>query len=438
MYTLVIYLYMCAVGIAAIFNKRARKLAVGHRKAFFQLKHQVQKDARYLWFHAASLGEFEQGRPLMERLRREHPEYKILLTFFSPSGYEVRKDWEGADVICYLPLDTPAHVRLFFHFVKPEALFLIKYEFWQNYLKGCQRLHIPVYSVSSIFRPGQIFFRWYGRGYARVLTRVTHFFVQNQQSADLLASLGISGNVTVAGDTRFDRVLDIRASARPLPLVEKFAAGHVVFVAGSSWPPDEALFIPWFLERSNPVPPATSTPPAARDQVSYSATVSPNPTAASPRLIIAPHLIGEDHLRDIESRLAGLRVLRYTAATEENVADADVLIINCFGLLSSIYRYGQLAMVGGGFGAGIHNVPEAAVYGIPVLIGPNNQNFREARHLLDAGACFEVHDAADFNRIADHLLSDTEAYTRSAEAARHYIADNAGATDTIYQTIFPA
>ena len=233
MYTLVIYLYMCAVGIAAIFNKRARKLAVGHRKAFFQLKHQVQKDARYLWFHAASLGEFEQGRPLMERLRREHPEYKILLTFFSPSGYEVRKDWEGADVICYLPLDTPAHVRLFFHFVKPEALFLIKYEFWQNYLKGCQRLHIPVYSVSSIFRPGQIFFRWYGRGYARVLTRVTHFFVQNQQSVDLLASLGISGNVTVAGDTRFDRVLDIRASARPLPLVEKFAAGHVVFVAGS-------------------------------------------------------------------------------------------------------------------------------------------------------------------------------------------------------------
>ena len=412
MYSFAIFLYMCAVGIAAIFNKRARKLAVGHRKAFFQLKRQVQKTDRYIWFHAASLGEFEQGRPLMERLRREHPEYKLLLTFFSPSGYEVRKNWEGADVICYLPLDTPGAVRVFFHFVKPEMLFLIKYEFWQNYLKGCRRLGIPVYSVSSIFRPNQIFFRWYGRGYAKVLDTVTHFFVQNQQSADLLATLGHKDNVTIVGDTRFDRVLDIRSAARPLPLVEKFAEGHTVFVAGSSWPPDEALFIPWFVGSTG---------------------------KSSPRkLIIAPHLIGEDHLRDIESRLQGHRVLRYSAATEENVADAEVLIIDCFGLLSSIYRYGQLAMVGGGFGVGIHNVPEAAVYGIPVLIGPNNQNFREARHLLDIGACFEIHDAADFTQIADHLLSDPEAYHRAAEAARRYIADNAGATDVIYQTIFSA
>ena len=409
MYSFAIFLYMCAVGIAAIFNKRARKLAVGHRRAFFQLKRQVLRDARYIWFHAASLGEFEQGRPLMERLRREHPEYKILLTFFSPSGYEVRKNWEGADVICYLPLDTPGAVRLFFHFVKPEMLFLIKYEFWQNYLKGCQRLGIPVYSVSSIFRPDQVFFRWYGRGYAKVLNKVTHFFVQNQQSADLLASLDIKDNVTTVGDTRFDRVLDIQSAARPLPLVEKFATGHTVFVAGSSWPPDEALFIPWFEQRP-----------------------------AGDRLIIAPHLIGEDHLRDIESRLKGRRVLRYSAANEDNVAQAEVLIIDCFGLLSSIYRYGQLAMVGGGFGVGIHNVPEAAVYGIPVLIGPNNQNFREARHLLDTGACFEVHDATDFAQTADRLLSDSEAYTIAAQAARSYIADNAGATDIIYKAVFSA
>ena len=400
---------MCLVGIAAIFNKRARLLAVGHRKAFFQLKRQVQKNARYVWFHAASLGEFEQGRPLMERLRREHPEYKILLTFFSPSGYEVRKNWDGADVICYLPLDTPTHVRIFFHFVRPEMLFLIKYEFWQNYLKGCKKRGIPVYSVSSIFRPTQIFFRWYGRhGYAKVLDKVTYFFVQNQQSKDLLATLGHTDNVTIVGDTRFDRVLDIRDAAKPLPLVEKFASGHTVFVAGSSWPPDEALFIPWFKAKP----------------------------AGSYKLIIAPHLIGEDHLRDIESQLSDHRVLRYSAATEENVAEADVLIIDCFGLLSSIYRYGQLAMVGGGFGAGIHNIPEAAVYGIPVLIGPNNQNFREARYLLEAGACFEVHDAEEFIRTADHLLTDKEAYSRAAEAARHYICDNAGATDTIYRTVF--
>lgn len=420
MYSFAIILYMCAIGIAAIFNKRARKLAVGHRKAFSLLKSQVDKDARYIWFHAASLGEFEQGRPLMERLRREHPEYKILLTFFSPSGYEVRKNWEGADVICYLPLDTPAHVRLFFHFVKPEMLFLIKYEFWQNYLKGCRRLGIPVYSVSSIFRPNQIFFRWYGRGYAKVLDKITHFYVQNQQSADLLASLGHTDNVTVVGDTRFDRVLDIRKAARPLPLVEKFAADHPVFIAGSSWPPDEALFIPWFLERT------ASGSPAGDSSV-----------GSSLKLIIAPHVIGEDHLRDIENRLAGRRILRYSAATEDNVSAAEVLIIDCFGLLSSIYRYGRLALVGGGFGVGIHNVPEAAVYGIPVLIGPNNQNFREARHLLDVGACFEVHDAADFSQTADRLLSDSEAYNRAAEAARCYIADNAGATDIIYKKVFP-
>ena len=408
MYSLAIYLYMFAVGIAAIFNKRARQLAVGHRKAFFQLKRQVRKGERYVWFHAASLGEFEQGRPLMERLRREHPELKILLTFFSPSGYEVRKDWEGADVICYLPLDTPAHARLFFHFVRPECLFLIKYEFWQNYLRRCKKLGIPVYSVSSIFRPDQIYFRWYGRGYAKVLSTVTHFFVQNETSRELLASLGYTSNVTVVGDTRFDRVLDIRDAAKPLPLVERFAQDHTVFVAGSSWPPDEALFIPWLKRRATP----------------------------GLRLIIAPHLIGEDHLRDIESQLDGFRVLRYSRATEENVEAADVLIIDCFGLLSSIYRYGQLAMVGGGFGAGIHNIPEAAVYGIPVLIGPNNQNFREARYLLDAGACFEVHDANDFTAQADRLLTDADAYRRAAEAARRYISDNSGATDVIYRHVF--
>jgi len=402
---------MLAVGIAAIFSKRARKLAIGHQCAFVRLKRMVDKSAHYIWFHAASLGEFEQGRPLMERLRREHPEYKILLTFFSPSGYEVRKDWEGADIVCYLPLDTPTNVRIFFHYVQPEMLFLIKYEFWHNYLKSCKRRGIPVYSVSSIFRPNQIFFRWYGHlgGYRHVLSCITHFFVQNQQSKDLLATLGHTDNVTVVGDTRFDRVLDIRRAAKPLPLVETFAADHTVFVAGSSWPPDEALFIPWFK--------------GSRVQGSL-------------RLIIAPHQIGEDHLRAIEQVLDGFKVLRYTQATASNVSDADVLIIDCFGLLSSIYRYGQLAMVGGGFGAGIHNIPEAAVYGIPVIIGPNNQNFREARYLLDAGACFEVHDASEFNHIADHLLSEANAYRTAAEAARSYIAENSGATDTIYAHVF--
>ena len=409
---------MLAVGIAALFNKRARKLAIGHQYAFVRLKRLVEKDARYIWFHAASLGEFEQGRPLMERLRREHPEYKILLTFFSPSGYEVRKDWEGADIVCYLPLDTPTNVRIFFHYVQPKMLFLIKYEFWHNYLQACRRRGIPVYSVSSIFRPNQIFFRWYGRlgGYRRVLNCITHFYVQNQQSKDLLATIGHTDNVTVVGDTRFDRVIDIRNAAKPLPLVEKFAEGHTVFVAGSSWPPDEALFIPWFKSRVE---------------------LQRGSEASSTKLIIAPHMIGEDHLRAIEQALDGHRTLRYSKATDDNVATADVLIIDCFGLLSSIYRYGQLAMVGGGFGVGIHNIPECAVYGIPVIIGPNNKNFREARYLLDAGACFEVHDAKEFNGIANHLLTDADAYRRAADAARSYIADNSGATDIIYSKTFP-
>ncbi len=425
---------MLAVGIAALFNKRARKLAIGHQYAFLRLKRLVEKDARYIWFHAASLGEFEQGRPLMERLRREHPEYKILLTFFSPSGYEVRKDWDGADIVCYLPLDTPTNVRIFFHYVKPEILFLIKYEFWHNYLKACRRRGIPVYSVSSIFRPNQIFFRWYGRlgGYRSVLNCITHFYVQNQQSKDLLATIGHTDNVTVVGDTRFDRVIDIRNAAKPLPLVEKFAKGYTVFVAGSSWPPDEALFIPWF--KSSRVLEVSSE--QARAQEFKSSALNPQPSALN-RLIIAPHQIGEDHLHAIEQALDGYHVLRYSAATEENVATADVLIIDCFGLLSSIYRYGQLAMVGGGFGVGIHNIPECAVYGIPVIIGPNNKNFREARYLLDAGACFEVHDAKEFNGIANHLLTDADAYRRAADAARSYIADNSGATDIIYSKTFP-
>ncbi|MBO4905455.1 MAG: 3-deoxy-D-manno-octulosonic acid transferase [Bacteroidaceae bacterium] len=397
---------MLAVGLVSLFNKRALMLGRGHMNAFKTLKKQFKPTDEYVWVHAASLGEFEQGRPLMERLKREHPELKILLTFFSPSGYEVRKDWEGADIVCYLPFDTPAQVHLFFHYFKPKMLILIKYEFWQNYLKACKKRGIPVYSVSSIFRPNQIFFRWYGRaGYNKVLNKVTHFFVQNEQSRELLASLGYD-NVTVVGDTRFDRVIDIRKAAKPLPLVEAFAANHRVFVAGSSWPGDEALFIPWFKRQQGM------------------------------KLIIAPHIIDESHLHEIETALVGKKVLRYTDATPDNVAEADVLIVNCFGLLSSIYRYGQVAMVGGGFGHGIHNVPEAAVYGMPVIIGPNNNNFREARHLIDVGACFEVHDSTEFDAIADRLYSDHEFLQHAGEEAGSYIHGNAGATDIIYKHIF--
>lgn len=409
LYTLAIYLYMLAVIIVSPFHKKARQIVVGHWHTFRILRRQIDRNARYVWFHAASLGEFEQGRPLMERFRKLHPEYKILLTFFSPSGYEVRKNYDGADVICYLPFDTPGNVISFLRLARPEMLFLIKYEFWQNFIIGCAAMHIPVYSVSSIFRPNKIYFRWYGRTYAKAtLHKIAHFFVQDEESASLLSGIKIRDNVTVVGDTRFDRVIDICMAAKELPLIERFKDGKTVVVAGSSWGPDEDLLIPYFNEHPEL------------------------------KLILAPHVIDESHLRQIEAKLKrpSMRYTDVVARAEKNesfdVSQQDCLIINCFGLLSSIYRYGEVAYVGGGFGVGIHNVPEAAVYGVPVLIGPNNEKFREAQDLLRLGGCFEVHDRSDFNATLTHLLTDQSALNAAGTASRNYIHGNAGAADAIF------
>ncbi|MGM9687889.1 MAG: 3-deoxy-D-manno-octulosonic acid transferase [Alloprevotella sp.] len=384
--------------IASLFSPKVRTMMRGHADTWRKLRKLSGRD-RYVWFHAASLGEFEQGRPLMERLRRQHPEKKILLTFFSPSGYEVRKNYDGADLICYLPIDTPLNARRFVRLVRPEAAYFIKYEFWRNYLDTLYRRAVPTYSVSSIFRPGQVFFRWYGRRYARVLHHLTHLYVQNESSRQLLRQIGVT-QVTVVGDTRFDRVIDIRNAAKPLPLVERFAGCWKVLVAGSTWQPDEDLIIPYFN---------------AHDTL---------------KLVLAPHVVSEEHLRQIESKLKRPAV-RYSAATPKSVAEADCLIIDCYGLLSSIYRYATVACVGGGFGVGIHNVPEAAVYGVPVIIGPNNQKFREARALIDNGGCREVRSAADFEREMNAFLTDREELRRAGKAAGDYIRDNAGATAMI-------
>lgn len=400
MYTLAIYLYMLAVGIASLFHKKARLMRRGQHNTWRILRDSIGED-HYVWFHAASLGEFEQGRPLMERLRREHPEKKILLTFFSPSGYEVRKNYEGADVVCYLPFDTALNARKFIRLARPEAAYFIKYEFWRNYIEVLYKQGIPIYSVSSIFRPNQIFFRWYGRKYARCLERMTHLFVQNETSRQLLATIGVT-HVTVVGDTRFDRVLDIMHAAKPLPIAEAFAQGHRVLVAGSSWQPCEEILIDYFNRHDDL------------------------------RLILAPHVVSEDHLREIEAKLQRPFV-RYTEATEASAREAHCLIINCYGLLSSIYRYAEVAYVGGGFGVGIHNVPEAAVYGVPVIIGPNNQKFREAQALLKAGGCFEVKNAEDFNRLMQHFHDNPAALKAAGDAAAHYISDNAGAANLIYE-----
>lgn len=399
MYSLGIYLMALGVRVAALFKEKLRKMVQGHRATWQMLRALSGKDT-YVWFHAASLGEFEQGRPLMERLRREHPEKKILLTFFSPSGYEVRKNYDGADLVCYLPFDTPLNARRFVKLARPEAAFFIKYEFWRNYIEVLYKRGIPCYSVSSIFRENQIFFRPYGRGYARCLSRITRLFVQNETSRRLLEGIGVT-NVEVVGDTRFDRVLDIRNAAKPLPLAERFAGCWKVLVAGSSWPQDEEIIIPYFNRHPNL------------------------------KLVLAPHVVSEEHLQAIERQLAR-PALRYSKATPKAVAEADCLIIDCYGLLSSIYRYASMAYVGGGFGVGIHNVPEAAVYGIPVIIGPNNKKFREAQALLRCGGCKEIAGTADFEQIMDAWLSDKEALAKAGQAAGNYIADNAGAADRIF------
>lgn len=402
-YNLVIYLYVSAVRLAALFNKKVSAMVKGEKDAFSVLQRRMDPKAKYIWFHAASLGEFEQGRPLIEEIRKRYPEYKILQTFFSPSGYEVRKDYKGADVVCYLPLDTPAHARRFVELAHPCMAFFVKYEFWKNYLTELERRRIPVYSVSSIFRPGQLFFRWYGGTYRRTLKCFTHLFVQNQESVELLKRIGIT-NTTIVGDTRFDRVLEICRQARELPMVELFKGENLTMVAGSSWAPDEDIFIPYFNEHPDM------------------------------KLIIAPHVISETHIEEIIHKLRR-PVVRYSQITEDKARQADCMIIDCFGLLSSIYRYGEIAYIGGGFGVGIHNTLEAAVYGIPVIFGPNNQKFMEAQGLKQAQGGFEIHSPADFNPLMDKFRTDYGFLDKSGKKAGNYVRNNAGALEKIMNEV---
>ena len=417
LYNIIMYVYQIGIAIYSHFNEKVKKMWTGERAAFGVLQKQVEPNAEYIWFHAASLGEFEQGRPLIERIKKEYPHYKILLTFFSPSGYEVRKNYEQADIVTYLPIDTVANARKFLRAVRPVMAFFIKYEFWYNYLHILRHRNVPVYSVSSIFRPNQIFFRPYGRQYAAVLKCFSHFFVQNDLSKKLLAKIGIN-DVTVVGDTRFDRVLQIKESSKCLPLLDKFignkevksAAGHSkavrqVFVAGSSWLPDEEIFIKYFDKHSEW------------------------------KLIIAPHVIANSHLQQILQLLKGKKVVFYTKATEENVADADVLIVDCFGLLSSIYHYCDVAYVGGGFGVGIHNVLEAAVWSVPVMFGPNNKRFAEAQGLLASEGGFEVDNYEMFAQVMEKFSSDKAFLQYSGNAAGDFVKRLSGATDKVFSSI---
>ena len=416
-YNIVIYFVLWGIAIASLFNEKVRKMWRGEREAFKILKQKVDPNAKYIWFHAASLGEFEQGRPLMERIRKDNPQYKILLTFYSPSGYEVRKNYEGADIICYMPVDTRLNAIRFLRLVRPVMAFFIKYEFWSNFLHILKYRNIPTYSVSSIFREDQVFFKWYGRSYAGVLKCFTRFFVQNEESKRLLEGIGITA-VDVVGDTRFDRVLQIKEAAKQLPICEAFRTGVAssqsadvphhdfkVFVAGSSWPPDENIFIPFFNEHEDW------------------------------RLLIAPHVIAEEHLKLILSLIKGKKVVRYTQTTPEEAAEADVLIIDCFGLLSSMYNYGDVAYIGGGFGVGIHNTLEAAVWNMPVIFGPNNKKFQEAQGLLKSDGGFEINTNEDFSGLMSSLMNDEAFLKQAGDKAGAFVAHLAGATDKVLANV---
>ena len=403
LYNIAIHIYGFLVRLAALFGQKPKQMVQGHREVYTKLRQGIEVDRDYLWFHAASLGEFEQGRPLMEKIRAQYPEYRIILTFFSPSGYEVRKNYEGADIICYLPFDKPRNVLKFLDLAQPKMAFFIKYEFWKNYLDELHKRRIPTYSVSSIFRKNQVFFQWYGGTYRNVLKNFDHLFVQNEMSKRFLAKIGIT-RVTVVGDTRFDRVKQIQDQAKELPIVERFKGDSPTFVAGSSWGPDEDLFIEYFNQRPDM------------------------------KLIIAPHVIDESHLNEIISKLKR-PYRRYTEATEANVQEVDCLIIDCFGLLSSIYRYGEVAYIGGGFGVGIHNILEAAVYGIPVLFGPKYDKFMEARQLIDCKGAYSIQEYSQLESLIDRFFSEPEFYHYTSAQAGGYVESHLGASEKILKMI---
>ena len=408
MYSLIIHLYAFFIELISPFHKKARLMRLGQWKTNGILREKIDRNAKYIWFHASSLGEFEQGRPLIEKIKAEHPEYKILLTFFSPSGYEVRKNYGGADVVCYLPFDTPYRVKKFLDLSKPVMAIFIKYEFWDNYLSELKRRNIPVYIVSAIFRKEQLFFKWYGGMYRKVLSYFTHIFVQDDASRELLSKYGVT-NVSVFGDTRFDRVQDVYKNTKQIPMVELFVNNNrsdnqLTMVAGSSWQQDEEVYLNYFNEHPEL------------------------------KLIIAPHEIHKDHLMHIESMLKRPSI-RLSEATEKDIKGKSCLIVDSFGLLSSIYRYGDLAYIGGGFGAGIHNVLEAAVYGIPVIFGPKYQKFKEARDLLQVGGAFSITDEKTFESKMEELSTYRDLLEAAGAAAGDFVKCNIGATNRIIASI---
>ncbi len=416
LYNLGIHLFSAGARIASRRSPKIKKMLAGQKQTLDVIKErraEIAPEGFDVWFHAASLGEFEQARPVIERIRRNFPDKKILLTFFSPSGYEVRSGYNQVDCVAYLPFDTPRKVKRFINAASPKMAIFAKYEFWGNYLEKLHKAGIPTYIISAIFRPKQRFFKKWGGMFRKMLKCYDHLYVQDEASRELLEKIGID-RVTVAGDTRFDRVTDILATAKSISAVEAFVKkARFIMIAGSSWQADEEIYIPWL--KSHP----------------------------EVKAIIAPHEFDQSRLTTLRNLLGASKTCLLSEVQDKDLLSTDFenihyMIVDCFGLLSSLYRYGNVAVIGGGFGAGIHNLNEAAVYGIPVIFGPNHKKFKEASELIARGGGFTFSSAPEFNATMNIFLGDPYALTNAGKAAGQYIKDSVGASDIIFKDLFTA
>jgi 3-deoxy-D-manno-octulosonic-acid transferase len=395
------YTYQLIIRLVSCFNPKAKLWVKGRKNWQAKLKSAIGNHNKVIWFHAASLGEFEQGRPLIEKIKSEHDDVFVLLTFYSPSGYELRKNYDKADYVCYLPADTKSNAKQFLEIVKPSQAYFIKYEFWFNYIQKLGQLNVPLYLVSGIFAEHQVFFKSYSKWFVKQLAAFTHFFVQNEHSVSLLKKLGFD-NVTKAGDTRFDRVIEIAEEAVADALVKTFVGDKKCIVVGSSWPKDEALLLPFINKNTD-----------------Y-------------KYIIAPHEIHESHINEIASGL-NVQYQIWTKADNSKLADAQVLIVDTIGQLASLYQFANLAYVGGAFGSGLHNILEPAVYGIPVVFGPKYQKFQEAKDLLNKEAVVSINDAENLHEVLNNWLEKDQERLKMGQKAKDFIYQSQGAVNIIFE-----
>lgn len=406
LYNLVVSIAGVFLKIVAFFSPKIKLFVEGRKNVFTVLEEKIAPTDKTIWFHSASLGEYEQGLPVIEKIKEKYPSHKIIVTFFSPSGYEVRKNNTVADVTIYLPLDTKSNAKKFLKLAHPELAFFIKYEFWLNYLKELENNKIPTYLISGIFRDNQMFFKWYGGFYRKALTAFTYFFVQNQKSKEKIETIGFK-NVIVSGDTRFDRVAAILERDNTVDFIEKFKNNTPTIVIGSSWPKDEALLAEYI-----------------------------NQAPSTVKFIIAPHNIKQDQISSLKSQITKATVLFSEKDDITDLSKFNVFIVNTVGLLTKIYSYGTIAYVGGGFGnPGIHNILEPATFGIPIVIGPNYSNFAEAVELVKIGGCIVISNVAELKQSFDRLLLDEDYLKEKSQICKSYIQENKGATKSIMKIV---